>query len=185
MSQNNLEDSPWRQVSLTNYEEVITLSHAKVYVVSDSVLHIGKMIQNPTSNTVWERQLGLFKDSTQYRTLDTDAESVRSGHSHVASQPVSSSPHPVPGGMLSHSIGMPSRKYGPPSIWDTHGISRNVFANPAVSFSAPCPQELNPWSSQTSDPLHSSHAGKNENQTLVQDQKCQSGPSAKKISHPL
>ena len=29
------------------------------------------MNQNPTSNTVWERQLGWFKDSWQYRTLDT------------------------------------------------------------------------------------------------------------------
>ena len=56
-----------------------------------------------------------------------DAESVRSGHSHVASQPVSFPPHPVPGGMLSRSVGMPSRKDGPPSIWDTHGISGNVF----------------------------------------------------------
>ena len=58
-----------------------------------------------------------------------DAESVRSGHSHVTSQPVSFPPHPVPGGLLSRSIGMPSRKDGPPSIWDTHGISGNVFAN--------------------------------------------------------
>ena len=77
-----------------------------------------------------------------------DAESVRSGHSHVASQPVSFSPHPVPGGMLSRSKGMPSRKNGPPSIWDTHGFWRNVFANPTAYSSAPCPQELNPWSSK-------------------------------------
>ena len=75
-----------------------------------------------------------------------DAQSVRSGQSHVTSQPVSFPPRPVPGGMLSGSIGMPSRKDGPPSIWDTHGISGNVFANPAASSSAPYPQELNPWS---------------------------------------
>ena len=73
-----------------------------------------------------------------------DAESVRSGHSHVASQPVSFPPHPDPGGMLSRSMGM-SRKNGPPSIWDTHGISGNVFANPTTPSSAPYPQELNPW----------------------------------------
>ena len=36
--------------------------------------------------------------------------------SHVASQLVSFPPHPVPGGMLSRSKGMPSRKNGPPSI---------------------------------------------------------------------
>ena len=66
-----------------------------------------------------------------------DAESVRSGHSHVASHPVSFPPHPVPGGMLSRSIGMPSRTNGPPSIWDTHGKPGNVFANPTASSSAP------------------------------------------------
>ena len=32
-----------------------------------------------------------------------DAESVRSAHSHVTSQPVSFAPHPVPGGMLGRS----------------------------------------------------------------------------------
>ena len=108
-----------------------------------------------------------------------DAESVRSGHSHVTSQPVSFPPQPVPGGMLSRSVGMPSRKDGPPSIRDIHGISGNVFANPAASSSAPYPQELNQWSSHISEPIHSSQAGKNENQTPVQDQRCQSGPSAK------
>ena len=29
------------------------------------------MNQNPESNFVWERELGWFKDSSQYRTLDT------------------------------------------------------------------------------------------------------------------
>ena len=79
-----------------------------------------------------------------------DAE-LHSGHSHVTSQPLSFPPHPVPGGMLSRSIGMPSRKDGPPSIWDTHGMSGNVFANPAASSSAPHPQKLNPWSSHKSE----------------------------------
>ena len=88
-------------------------------------------------------------------------------------------PHPDPGGMLSRSIGMPSRREGPPSTWDTHGLSGNVFAGPVVSSTAPCPQELNPWSSGISEPVHSSTAEKNENQTPAQDQRCQSGPSAK------
>ena len=34
-----------------------------------------------------------------------DAESVRSGQSHVTSQPVFFPPHPDPGGMLSRSLG--------------------------------------------------------------------------------
>ena len=52
-------------------EEVISLSHAKVYVFSDSVLCLGKMNQNPPSNTVWEDKLTWFKSSPQYLTLDT------------------------------------------------------------------------------------------------------------------
>ena len=100
-----------------------------------------------------------------------DAESIR--------RPVSFPHHPIPEGMLSRSVGMPSRREGPPSNWDTHGFPGNVFANPAASSSAPYPQELNPWSSGRAEPNHSSTAEKNENRTPVQDQRCQSGPSAK------
>ena len=108
-----------------------------------------------------------------------DAESSRSGNSHVTSRPVSFPPHPIPEGMLSRSIGMPSRREGPPSIWDTHGISGNVFVNPVASSSAPYPQELNQWSSSIEEPLHSSTVEKSERRTQDQDQRCQSGPSAK------
>ena len=94
-------------------------------------------------------------------------------------QPVSFPPHPVPGGMLSRSFGMPSRREGPPSIWDTHGKSGKFFANPDASSSAAHPQELNPWSSRTEEPLHSSTVEKSERQTQDQDQRCQSGQSAK------
>ena len=38
-----------------------------------------------------------------------DAESVRSGQSYVASQPVSFPPHPDSGGMLIRSLEVPSR----------------------------------------------------------------------------
>ena len=48
---------PWKQLSLVNDEEVISLSHAKVYVFSDSVLFLGKMNQNLTSNYAWEEKL--------------------------------------------------------------------------------------------------------------------------------
>ena len=65
VSQINWEDSPVRQLTLVNDEEVINLSHANVYVFSDSVLCLGKVKQNPASNTVWEQQLGWFKDSPQ------------------------------------------------------------------------------------------------------------------------
>ena len=71
------------------------------------------------------------------REICKDAESVRSGNSHVTSEPAFFTPFRDPGGMLSRSLGMPSRNNGPPSICDTQGFSGNVFANPAASSSAP------------------------------------------------
>ena len=118
-----------------------------------------------------------MSDSIEFQ----DAESIRSGNSHVTSRPVSFPPHPIPEGMLSRSIGMPSRREGPPSIWDTHGKSGKIFVNPDASSSAPYPQELNQWSSSIEEPLHSSTVEKSERRTQDQDQRCQSGPSAKKI----
>ena len=52
MSTVNWDDSSWKHFSLIGDEEVISLSHAKVYVFSDSVLCFGKMSENPQSNTI-------------------------------------------------------------------------------------------------------------------------------------
>ena len=72
-----------------------------------------------------------------------DAESVRSGNSHVATPPGLFPRHPAFEGMLRPPFVSPRRTDGPPNIWDTSGISGNVFANPQASPSAPNPQELN------------------------------------------
>ena len=86
-------------------------------------------------------------------------------HSHL---------HPIPEGMLRHSFVSPRRKEGPPSIWDTHGISGNVFANPPASSSAPYTQELNQWNSSIEEPLHTSTVEKSERPEQNQDLRCQS-----------
>ena len=122
-----------------------------------------------------QNEVNCMNDSKDFQ----DAELIRSGNSHVTSRPVSFPPHPIPGGMLRQSFVSPSRKEGPPSIWDTHGILGNVFVNPNASSSAPYPQELNPWSSSTEEPLHSSTVEKSERQEQNRDLRCQSGPSAK------
>ena len=113
-----------------------------------------------------------------------DAESVRSGLSHVPSQPALLPLFPDPGGMLSRPVGMLSRKEMPPSIWDTHGISGNVFVNPPASSSSPYPGGFNPWISNVTE--HISPHVTNERQTpdTALDPRCQSGPSARNSFDP-
>ena len=92
----------------------------------DTILELTAKIQE------LQNEINCMNHSREFQ----DAESVRSEHSHVASQPVSFPPHPVPDGMLSRSLGMPSRKDGPPSIWDAHVISGKRFCKSSrVSFS--------------------------------------------------
>ena len=124
-----------------------------------------------------KNEVNCMNDSKDFQ----DAESVRSGNSHVTSPPVSFPLHPIPEGMLRPSFVTPCRREGPPSIWDTHGISGNVFANPHASSSAPYPQELNQWGTTIEEPLHMSTAEKSERPEPNQDLRCQSGPSAKDL----
>ena len=70
MSTINWEHSSWKYLSLVGDEQVISLLHKKVYVLSDSVLCLGKMNENPQSNYAWEDRLTWFKSSSEYRTLD-------------------------------------------------------------------------------------------------------------------
>ena len=87
-----------------------------------------------------------------------DAESFRSGNSHVTSRPVSFPPHPIPEGLLRPSFVSPRRKEGPPCIQL---------------------QELNQWCTTIEEPLHMSTAETSERPEQNRDLRCQSGPSAK------
>ena len=111
-----------------------TFSRRKLIEDRDTILELTAKIQE------LQNEVNCMNDSRDLK----DAESVRSGQSHVTSQPAFFPPFQNPGGMLSHFVGMPSRKKGPPDILDTHGKSGNVFANPTTSSSAPYPQESNP-----------------------------------------
>ena len=146
-----------------------TIARRRLVEDQDTILELTGKIQDLQNEINWMNDTKDFQD----------AESIRSGNSHVTSRPVSFTFHPIPERMLSRSIGMQSRREGPPSIWDTHGISGNVFANPDASSSAPYPQELNPWSSSTEERLRSSTVEQSERRTQDQDPRCQSGPSAK------
>ena len=61
VSQVSWESSPWKQLSLVNDEEVISLSHAKVYVFSDSVLCLGKGESDPNFNCCLGTTVGMVQ----------------------------------------------------------------------------------------------------------------------------
>ena len=144
-----------------------TIARRKLIEDRDTILELTTKIQE------LQNEVNCMNDSIVFK----DAESVRSGQSHVTSQPAFFPPFQNSGGMPSRSLGMPSRNDGQPSIWDTHGISGNVFANPKASSSPPYPQEFNPWVSNVSE--HTSPHVMSGSQTPAQDQRCQSGPSAR------
>ena len=172
-----LEFREVHQQSLTEMEELRkfqsstfdTIARRKLIEDQNTILELSGRLQE------LQNEVNCMNDSKDFQ----DAESVRNGNSHVTSRPVSFPPHPIPDGMLRHSFVSPRRKEGPPSIWDTHGISGNVFANPPASSSAPYPPELNQWNSSIEEPLHTSTVEKNERPEQNRDLRCQSGPSAK------
>ena len=172
-----LEFREAHQQSLTEMEELRkfqsstfdTIARRKLIEDQNTIMELSGRLQE------LQNEVNCMNDSKDFQ----DAESVRSGNSLVTSRPVSFPPHPIPEGMLRHSFITPSRREGPPSIWDTHGFSGNVFANPDASSSAPYPQELHQWNSSIEEPLHSSTVEKSERPEQNQDLRYQSGPSAK------
>ena len=172
-----LEFREAHQQSLTEMEELRkfqsstfdTIARRKLIEDQNTILELSGRVQE------LQNKVNCMNDSKDFQ----DAESVRRGNSHVTNQPMLFPKHPIPEGMLRHSFVSPSRREGPPSIWDTHGISGNVFANPHASSSAPFPQELNPWGTTIEEPLHMSTAEKSERPEQNRDLRCQSGPSAK------
>ena len=47
----------WTRLSLIDDEIVINLQRTKVYVFSDSVLYLGKVLQHPESNEAWKNRV--------------------------------------------------------------------------------------------------------------------------------
>ena len=93
-----------------------TISRKRLIEDRDTILELTGKIQE------LQKEINCVSDSRDFQ----DAQSVRSGPSHVTSQPVFFPPRPDLGGRLSRSLGMPSRNNGPPSIWDTH-VYRATF----------------------------------------------------------
>ena len=80
-----------------------TIARRRLVEDQDTILELSCRIQE------LQNEINCMSDSKEFQ----DAESIRSGNSHVTSRPVSFPPHPIPEGMLSRSFGVPSRREGP------------------------------------------------------------------------
>ena len=79
---------------------------------------------------------------------------------------------------------MLSRNDKPPDIWDTHGVSGNVFVNPPASYSSPYPGGFNPWISNVTEDTLPHVTSERRNPDTALDPRCQSGPSARNSFDP-
>ena len=113
------------QQSLTEMEELRkfqsstfdTMARRKLIEDQNTILELSGRVQE------LQNEVNCMKDSKDFQ----DAESVRSGNSHVTSQPLFFPHPPILEGMLRPSFVSPSRREGPPSIWDTHMVYRETF----------------------------------------------------------
>ena len=67
----------WTQLSLINDSVIISLQSTKVYVFSDSVLCLGKVLQHPECNEAWKNRFAGVRAERSYRDYeDVSGEST-------------------------------------------------------------------------------------------------------------
>ena len=64
------EKNSWTRLSLIGDETVINLQSTKVYVFSDSVLCLGKVLQHPDFNEAWKNRITRIQSGKSYRDYD-------------------------------------------------------------------------------------------------------------------
>ena len=64
------EKNSWKRLSLIGDETVINLQSTKVYVFSDSVLCVGRVLQHPDSNGAWNNRVTGSQPGKSYRDYD-------------------------------------------------------------------------------------------------------------------
>ena len=165
------------QRSLTEMEELRkfqnstfdTLARRKLIEDQNTIMELSGRLQE------LQNEVNCMNDSKDFQ----DAESVRSGNSHVTSQSMLFPKHPIPEGMFEAFIRIAApQTRAAKHLGYTWYIGKR-FANPHASSSAPYPQELNPWGTTIEEPRHMSTVEKSERPEQNQDLRCQSGPSAK------
>ena len=93
-----------------------TIARRKLVEDQNTVLELSGRIQE------LQNEINCIIDSKEFQ----DAESIRSGNSHVTSRPVSFPPHPIPEGMLSRSKECRAAEKGR-QAFGTHMAYRETF----------------------------------------------------------
>ena len=167
-----------RQQSFTEIEELWkfqsstfdTIARRKLIEDQNTILELSGRVQE------LQNEVNCMKDFWDFQ----DAESVRSGNSHVTSRPVSFPPHPILEGMLRPSF-ISQRQTVDRQAFGTHMVYREtLFAHPDASSSAHLSSRIESMEFVNRGSLHTSAAERSERPEQNQDLKCQSGPSAKK-----
>ena len=97
--------------------KVDELSRRKLTEDQNTIMELRAQIQE------LQKEVNCMNDSRDFK----DVQSGRSGPSHVPSQPALLPPYRDSGGLLSCNN-------QPPDIWNSQGISGNVFENPTSVF---------------------------------------------------
>ena len=64
------QKNSWTQLSLINDPVIINLQSTKVYVFSDSVLCLGKVLQHPECNEAWKDRVAGVRAERDYSDFD-------------------------------------------------------------------------------------------------------------------
>ena len=64
------QKNSWTQLSLINDPVIINLQSSKVYVFSDSVLCLGKVLQHPECNEAWKNRVAGVRAERSYRDFE-------------------------------------------------------------------------------------------------------------------
>ena len=134
-----------RETRIRNMRDMEELQKSRVLKVEEPSRR--KLTED--QNTIMELRAKIQESQNEVNCTNNsrdfkEAESVRSGPSHVPSQPALLPPYRDPGGLL-------SRNNQPPDIWNSHGQSGNIFENPRASSSSPYPGGFNPWISNVTE----------------------------------
>ena len=171
-----LREESWRQKeefrevhqqSLTEMEELRkfqsstfdTLARRTLIEDQNTILELSGRAQE------LQNEVNCMNDSKDFQ----DAESVRSGNSHVTSRPVSFPPHPILEGLLRPSFVSPRRKEGPPCIWDTWYIGKHFCKSRRVFFSTLSSriESMECVNQEDASYVHSGEKVKNQNQIEI------------------